>query len=151
MSDVVKLPCGSTIDLEDFDARDIKSLEDAHVAMSILQEKIIEIDYQLECYGLGFHPDGEPFSPNRPPPPLWAPRAKKALAYSKLAKSEVQLRLQGLSRKESEDRKTKRQREREYMFVEVARSRLDGAVFSGIMAAACEICGEMGTHQDEAA
>ncbi len=101
-TDYVKLPSGKEVNLYDLDLDVCKTPDDAWEVQQELQAKIIEIEYQLECYSLGYGPQGEPLSPKDPPPVLWSARAKKALAWAKLQKSDANRRFQHLAKQEKE-------------------------------------------------
>ena len=88
-ADIVKLPSGATIDMNDIDIDALKTADDCHEVGQMLQERIIAIEYQLECHSLGYHSDGRQFTPDSPPQPLWAARARKALSYAKMTKADV--------------------------------------------------------------
>lgn len=129
--DVVTLPSGAQVNLLNFNAKACQSIEDAQCIMSVLEEKMIDIEYQLGCHEEGFHPDGAPFSLDRPPPVLWRPRANKAMRWTKLQKAEVQ---NLMSRITAKDRQSDRLRFLE-AFVETAKLALPKDEFERILIA----------------
>ena len=52
-TDLVRLPSGVTIDLYDFNVKDCKTPDDAFELLQAIQEKIIDIEFHIECYDLG--------------------------------------------------------------------------------------------------
>lgn len=88
-TDYVELASGAEIDLNDVDIYKCKSIHDCNELDALLQRKVVDIEYQLECYEAFYHPDGELFTPERPPPHLWQQRAKKALGMTKVLKQEI--------------------------------------------------------------
>lgn len=96
--DIVVLESGLELDLLNIDFSKCRTVDELNELDIILQEKVIEIDFQIECYNQGYHPDGTAFSPERPPPILWEPRAKKAMAWTKLQKQEINLLRQRLAK-----------------------------------------------------
>lgn len=138
-SEFVDFEGGSTVDLCDFVVTDLKNAEDCQEAMVVLMEKIANIEYQIELYDAGFHSDGEPFSPERKPSPVWRARANKALKLTKMHRQEAQNRAGYLSRKIGLQLEEARRREVEAMFVEVARGKLPRNEFAAILVTANEL------------
>lgn len=99
-SEHVLLPSGAVVDLFDFDLSVCRTAEDLHEVMLVCEEKIIEIEYQIDLFKVGYHAPNFPVNKDTHDP-TWRARANKALAYAKMQKSEVQLIL---SRKNTEDR-----------------------------------------------
>lgn len=89
MADYAELSSGAEIDLNDVDVYACKSIQDCLELDALLQRKVVDIEYQLDCYAACYHPDGELFTPERPPPHLWEQRAKKALGMTKVLKQEL--------------------------------------------------------------
>lgn len=135
--DLVTLPSGAVVDMADVDVAVCRSAEDAQELITALSEKILSIEFHIDCFNDGFHPDGEPHSDERPKLPMWAPRAKKALAWSKLRKSEAQVLLSRFQ-KERNDRDRVQER-RERAFVDVAKAMLPKADFDQMMMAAIAV------------
>lgn len=137
-TDIIRLPSGVTVDLFDLDPRVCRTADDAWELGQALQEKIIEIDFQIECYGLGYW-NNKPISPENVAPPLWEARAKKALAWAKLNKSDAQNRFQKLAKAERGESERAKRSELGDAFIDAARAMLTDDEFAGIMAAAIAI------------
>ncbi|MEM8972257.1 MAG: hypothetical protein AAGD43_09380 [Pseudomonadota bacterium] len=137
--DVVDLPSGRRVDLNDrFDVSACETEDDAWYLLQAIQEKILDIEFQVECFEEGYHPDGQRFSPNRPPPPMWMPRAKKALGWSRLQKSDAQREFQKIAKAAKEHEKRSRDLRIERQFVDVAKQKLSEDLFEQILTAAIE-------------
>ena len=103
MEDNLKLPSGAIVDLSDVDFSQCKSSDDCWEILQGLEEKIISIEFQLECVGLGRHPNGSPLTSENPPPDLWEPRANQALKWCKLRKADAQRELGKFGKREKQD------------------------------------------------
>ena len=136
-SDIHTLPSGSRVDLLNFDAGAMRTLEDGHEALAILERKIIEIEFQIACHKQGYHTDGAPFTPERPPDAIWMPRASKALGWARLQKSRVTQRLASLARIGSD--RVAQQTARERAFIDIAKTILPADQFQQIMLAAIAV------------
>jgi hypothetical protein len=132
-TDYLDLPSGGRVDLFNLNADAIRTQEDAHWLMQILQERILDIEYQLECYMLGCWPNGRPITPIDKPDILWQVRAKKALGWAKLHKSTAQQRLQYIASSENKKEQQARQSRKERLFVDCAKGILDRETFERIM------------------
>jgi hypothetical protein len=133
------LSSGVVIDLSDFVANDLLTIDDCNEAMSLVQEKALQIEYQMDLYKEGYHADGEPFSPERPPTPMWVAKANKALAWTKINKNDITNRKERLSRIEHEKAQLARRRELAHMFLEVARNKLPRHEFAAMLLTANEL------------
>jgi len=136
-SDLVTLPSGAVVDLLHFNARRCRTLDDAYELMSVLAEKILDIEYHIRCHKLGCHPDGEPYSDDRPVPHLWLPRAEKALGWARLQKAEAQQNIQRLAQKER--KAMEQQTARERAFIDIAKALLPDSKFQELMLAAIAV------------
>jgi hypothetical protein len=143
-SDFVVLPSGAKVDLKNVNVRACRTQEDAFELMQCLQEKMISIDYQLECYSLGYWPDGRQIKQDDKPEPLWLPRAKQAMAYAKMHKADAQNRLQRIAKAENLERYQRRER----VFMDIAADILDEGTFSQIMKAVTLRCGVAPSERD---
>lgn len=133
------LSSGVVIDLSDFLASVLLTIDDCNEAMNLVQEKALQIEYQMDLYKEGYHADGEPFSPERPPTPMWVAKANKALAWTKINKNDITNRKERLSRIEHEMTQLARRRELEHMFLEVSRNKLPRHEFASILLTANEL------------
>lgn len=126
-----EMPSGVIIDLNNFDAAALRTTDDCDEAEALIAAKMIEIEFQLACRDAGFHHDGRKITDADPLPPLWLPRATKAMAWTKLQKAEVNQRRQKINRAANEARQTSAERR----FIEVAREVLPADQFSAIWGA----------------
>lgn len=138
--DTAKMPSGAVIDMNDIDFALLKTADDCFELGQLLQERIIAIEYQLECHAAGFHSDGRPFSPDAPPQALWAARAKKALSFAKMQKADAAHRSQQIARDERIER-LERQGKVERAFVDLAKVALPEKKFDELMKRALEQAG----------
>jgi len=130
--DTAKMPSGAVIDMNDIDFALLKTADDCFELGQLLQERIIAIEYQLECHAAGFHSDGRPFSPDAPPQALWAARAKKALSFAKMQKADAAHRSQQIAKIERGDRQ-ERQSKVERAFMDIAKTTLPEKKFQDIL------------------
>jgi len=130
--DTAKMPSGAVIDMNDIDFALLKTADDCFELGQLLQERIIAIEYQLECHAAGFHSDGRPFSPDAPPQALWAARAKKALSFAKMQKADAAHRSQQIVKNERGDRQ-ERQSKVERAFMDIAKTTLPEKKFQDIL------------------
>jgi hypothetical protein len=133
------LTSGAEIDLADVDVSKLLTIDDCNEAMTLVAEKALSIEFQMDCYKEGYHADGEAFSPERPPTALWIAKANKALAWTKINKNDITIRKERLTRIEHEKVQLAKRRELEHMFLEVARSKLPRHEFASILLTANEL------------
>lgn len=126
-----EMPSGVIIDLNNFNASALRTTDDCDEAEALIAAKMIEIEFQLACRDAGFHADGRKITDADPLPPLWAPRATRAMAWTKMQKAEVNQRRQKINRAANEARQTSTERR----FIEVAREVLPADQFGAIWGA----------------
>lgn len=124
-----RLPSGAVVNLINLDTSLCRDGYDCDDLVLAIKEKIVDLEYQIECVDLGLHPDGVPFTAERPLDRHWLARLKKALAWSKLQLADASMRKQHLSRGRKDDKSVTIQ----HLFVSTAKLILEPQVFEQIM------------------
>lgn len=130
--DFYRLPSGAVVNLLDLDVALCADDTDCDDLTLAIKEKLIDLEYQLDCIEQGIHPSGEPITPLRPIDKVWLARLKKAINWSKLQVAEISMRKQAMARQ----RNTKRRASLEGLFVDTARLQLDKETFHKILSIA---------------
>lgn len=129
--DLVLVPSGKEVDLGDIDVGSLETSDDCWEVLQALEEKIIDIDFQIAAHDIGRFPDGKPYGSSGEvrADPLWLPKAKKALAWSRLRKADVQRRLGVIARHEKAAERNTVDR----AFVNAAKLVLDDDLFGRLL------------------
>ena len=118
----ITLPSGVTVNLDQPDFFALKTQDDFLELQCALQEKIIDIELQIDLFKVGH------FMSDKQHDVTWLPRANAALKWAKLYRDECAKRGGRLN-----DRiKEARQREREGRFVAEAKKQLSDEVFRSV-------------------
>lgn len=138
--DLYTLPSGATVNLLDLDVRLCRDDTDCDDLTLTIKEKLIDLEYQLDCIEQGIHPSGVPITPLAPVDRAWLARLKKAISWSKLQVAEISMRKQAMAR----ERNAARQVSIESLFVDTARLQLDRETFTRIMTIARQLTDAQG-------
>lgn len=115
----ITLPSGVKVDVNQPDFSAVKTAEDFLELRCAIQEKIIDIELQIDMFKVGA------LEPGRPVELSWLPRATAAAKWAKLYRDECQTRAGQLNNREAEERR----RKVETRFVEAARDLLSAKKF----------------------
>lgn len=125
--DLIVLPSGEEFNIDRPNFMQLRSEEDFLEVQCALQEKIIDIELQIEIACIGQHPPV-----GKADDLSWLPRANAALKWAKLYRAECQERRGMVAKKE----KAARQLTHDSSFVGAARAMLDHETFMKISAVA---------------